>query len=114
LNGLNLAIAFGAGVLSISSPCCLPLLPGNLGYLSGLSAGVSGERRRQPMVAALLFVAGFGIVFVALGASASEIGALLLIYRLPAARLAGVVILAMGWCWSWRAASGYGTILPWY
>jgi cytochrome c-type biogenesis protein len=96
LNGLNLTIAFGAGLLSISSPCCLPLLPGYLGYLSGLSAGGSAERRRQPMLAALLFVAGFGVVFVALGATASEIGALLLTYRLPAARLAGVIILAMG------------------
>jgi cytochrome c-type biogenesis protein len=96
LNGLNLTIAFGAGVLSISSPCCLPLLPGYLGYLSGLSARVSAQGRRQPVVAALLFVAGFGIVFVALGATASEVGALLLIYRLPAARLAGAVILAMG------------------
>jgi cytochrome c-type biogenesis protein len=96
LNGISLAVAFGAGVLSISSPCCLPLLPGYLGYLSGFSAGKPDGRRHLSLVAALLFVAGFGSVFVVLGATASEIGALLLTYRLPAARLAGVIILAMG------------------
>ncbi len=96
MNGISLAVAFGAGVLSISSPCCLPLLPGYLGYLSGLSAGKPDGRRHLSLVAALLFVAGFGSVFVVLGATASEIGALLLPYRLPAARLAGVIILAMG------------------
>jgi cytochrome c-type biogenesis protein len=96
LNGVGLAIAFGAGLISISSPCCLPLLPGYLGYLAGLSAGDPKQKPRLTLIAALLFVAGFGLVFVILGATASEIGALLLTYRLPATRLAGAVILAMG------------------
>jgi cytochrome c-type biogenesis protein len=89
---LGLAVAFGAGLISITSPCCLPLLPGYLGYLTG---SVTADRRRT-VVAALLFVSGFSLVFVALGATASVLGSLLLTYRLPLAHLAGVFIVAMG------------------
>ena len=95
---MDLIVAFGAGVLSITAPCTLPLLPGYLGFLTGVSpveAGGKGDRRRT-VLAAVLFVAGFSIVFIALGASASELGALLLANRLPLARIAGVLILAMG------------------
>ena len=91
-------IAFGAGVLSITAPCTLPLLPGYLGYLTGVSpldSGGSGDRRRT-VLAAVLFVVGFSIVFIALGASASELGSQVLANRLPLARIAGVLILAMG------------------
>ncbi len=97
MNLINLGVAFGAGVLSVTSPCCLPLLPSYLGYLSGISPGTDHIRaRRRTVAAATFFVAGFSIVFVALGATASEFGALLLAYRLPAGRVAGVFILAMG------------------
>ena len=95
---MDLIIAFGAGVLSITAPCTLPLLPGYLGYLTGVSpvgAASNGDRRRT-VIAAVLFVVGFSIVFIALGASASELGSVLLANRLPLARIAGVVILAMG------------------
>ena len=96
MNLVSLAVAFGVGVISITSPCCLPLLPGYLGYLTGLSASGLGEDRRRTVVAASLFVAGFSIVFIALGATASELGALLLHYRQPATRVAGLFILGMG------------------
>ncbi len=96
MNPVELAVAFGAGVISITSPCCLPLLPGYLGYLTGLSASELGAKRRSTVTAAALFVAGFSAVFVALGATASELGALLLSYRLPLAQVAGVFILIMG------------------
>jgi cytochrome c-type biogenesis protein len=90
-NALGLVAAFGAGLLSITSPCSLPLLPGYLGFLAG-----SGADRRRTLLAALLFTAGFSVVFIALGATASALGALLLTYRLPLARLAGVFIAVMG------------------
>jgi cytochrome c-type biogenesis protein len=90
-NPLSLAVAFAAGLVSITSPCCLPLLPGYLGYLTGAT-----DDRRRAVVAATLFAAGFSLVFVALGATASVLGALLLAYRLPMARVAGIFILAMG------------------
>jgi cytochrome c-type biogenesis protein len=96
LNVVSLAVAFGAGVISITSPCCLPLLPGYLGYLSGMSADQQAENRWRTVGAALLFVAGFSVIFVALGATASELGALLLSYRFQLNRLAGLFILAMG------------------
>jgi cytochrome c-type biogenesis protein len=96
LNLLNLGVAFGAGVISITSPCCLPLLPGYLAYLTGLSGSQPAENRRRSMLAAGLFIAGFSVVFIALGATVSEVGALLLNYRLPATQIAGLFILAMG------------------
>jgi len=96
VNLINLAVAFGAGVISITSPCCLPLLPGYLGYLTGLSASDLEAKRGRTIAAALLFVAGFSLVFIALGASASVLGSLLLTYRLPAARIAGVFVLMLG------------------
>ena len=96
MSPLELAIAFGAGLISVTSPCCLPLLPGYLGYLTGLEAGELRANRRRTLAAAALFVAGFTTVFVALGATASELGALLLSYRLPLAQVVGVFIMAMG------------------
>src|SRR5713226_3715976 len=91
----GIAIAFVAGLISITSPCCLPLLPGYLGYLTGLD-GDEPARRNRTIAAAALFVLGFTAVFVALGATASELGALLLYNRVPVARIAGVFIAAMG------------------
>jgi cytochrome c-type biogenesis protein len=90
-NPLGLAVAFAAGLISITSPCCLPLLPGYLGYLAGATAD-----RRRTVTAAALFAGGFSLVFIALGATASVLGSLLLAYRLPLARVAGLFILAMG------------------
>ena len=89
-------LAFAAGLLSISSPCCLPLLPGYLSYLSGVSPAELGRNRGRTVLAALLFVAGFSTVFVALGATASELGSLLLYNRLSLARIAGAFIVLMG------------------
>jgi len=91
----GLFIAFVAGIISITSPCCLPLVPGYLGYLAGL-AGNEPARRTRTIAAASLFVLGFTAVFIALGATASELGALLLYNRLPVARVAGVFIAVMG------------------
>ncbi len=96
MNLLNLGVAFGAGMISVSSPCCLPLLPGYLGYLSGVSGADVRRERTRILMAAALFVLGFAAVFVALGATASVIGGLLLPHRQVAARLAGIFILAMG------------------
>jgi cytochrome c-type biogenesis protein len=85
--------AFAAGVVSVSSPCCLPLLPGYVAWVSG-----GGDRvgARRTMLAAGLFTAGFGAVFVALGASASWLGRALLANQPMLARIAGVLVAAMG------------------
>jgi cytochrome c-type biogenesis protein len=77
-----LALAFGGGVISFLSPCVLPLVPA---YLS-LTAG-AGDRR--PVRTGSLFVAGFSVVFVLLGLSATAVGSLLLRQHVPITRIAG-------------------------
>lgn len=89
------SLAFVAGVVSVTSPCCLPLMPGYLSYISGVSASEEGSRRRV-LGAALLFVLGFAIVFTALGASASAFGGFLLA-RLPLfIKVSGAFVIVMG------------------
>jgi cytochrome c-type biogenesis protein len=103
---VTLLAAFGAGLLSFISPCVLPLVPGYLSYVSGLSldelrgtatarTGVSASRTRV-LVASLAFILGFSLVFVALGATASAAGQFLL-ERLPIlSRIAGAVVIVFG------------------
>ncbi len=96
MNLIDLAVALAAGLISITSPCCLPLLPGYLGYLTGMSTTDLGSSRRRPVVAAILFVAGFTVVFATLGATASALGASVLLHRRGLERLAGGLILMIG------------------
>jgi cytochrome c-type biogenesis protein len=84
-------LALLAGVLSFSSPCTLPLVPGYLGYMSGVSAS-----RGRTVGSAALFVAGFAIVFTLLGAAATSLASLLQAHRVLLDRLAGVVIVVLG------------------
>jgi cytochrome c-type biogenesis protein len=99
---VTIAAALFAGLLSFLSPCVLPLVPPYLVYLAGASlerlAGAEPEPRvrRETILAALLFVAGFSTVFVALGASASVIGALVQRYSADLAIVAGIIIIVMG------------------
>ena len=94
--------AFFAGILSFLSPCVLPLVPPYLVYLAGTSLERLDDAEPQPLVwrdtllASVLFVAGFSTVFVAFGASASAIGALVLRFSPQLAILAGVAIIIMG------------------
>ena len=90
---LVIAAAFLAGLLSFSSPCCLPLLPGYVAYVSGDAARSSP---RTTMTAAGLFILGFGLTFIALGASASWLGWALLTNRPVLIRAAGVLVAAVG------------------
>jgi cytochrome c-type biogenesis protein len=99
---VTILAALVAGMLSFLSPCVLPLVPPYLVYLTGTSlerfadAGAGPQVRRETIVAAFLFVLGFSTVFVALGASASAIGAALRAYSGELAILAGVGIIVMG------------------
>jgi cytochrome c-type biogenesis protein len=92
-----LFLAFAAGLLSFLLPCTLPLLPGYLSYISGLAAEeVQARENRNTVVgAASLFVLGFSLVFVALGATLSYIGSLLMPYRLTLLRVSGIFIVVM-------------------
>jgi cytochrome c-type biogenesis protein len=99
---VSLLAALFAGALSFLSPCVLPLVPPYLVYLTGTSLErlASGEpapaARRDTVIAALLFVAGFSTVFVALGASASVLGGLLRAYSHALSIVAGFAIIVMG------------------
>ena len=94
----TLLLAFGAGVLSFASPCCVPLVPAYLGYMTGVSTSsdVQAMNRRRLATLALAFVLGLAVVFTFLGASASAIGQLLLDFRPLILRLAGVAIVIFG------------------
>jgi cytochrome c-type biogenesis protein len=99
---ITIFAALLAGVVSFLSPCVLPLVPPYLVYLAGTSlerladAEPAPRVRRETIVAALLFVAGFSTVFVALGAGASAIGALMRFYSNALATIAGIAIIVMG------------------
>lgn len=99
---VSIAAALFAGLLSFLSPCVLPLVPPYLVYLAGASlerfadAEPGPQVRRDTVAAALLFIAGFSTVFVALGASASVVGALIRAYSAELAIVAGVIIIVMG------------------
>ncbi len=96
---LQLAVAFGGGLLAFISPCVLPLLPGYLAMVSGYSVAdlQTGAASTSKMLrATLLFVAGFTIIFVAQGAGATSISQFLLQNQLVVTRIAGAVIAIFG------------------
>lgn len=88
-------LAFLAGMISIATPCCLPLIPGYLAYISGIAAGEAGHARRV-VGAAALFVLGFAVVFTALGATVSVLGSFLLVHLPLLTKVAGVCVIALG------------------
>jgi cytochrome c-type biogenesis protein len=115
---LAVPVALLAGLVSFASPCVLPLVPGYLGYVSGM-AGASRARARggedpagedrgaeRPRLQEVgrarlvrgvaLFVAGFTLVFVLLGVLAGSLGSVLVQWSDPLSRILGVVVIAMG------------------
>ncbi|MGI8983249.1 MAG: cytochrome c biogenesis CcdA family protein [Acidimicrobiales bacterium] len=87
-----------AGLISFSSPCCLPLLPGYLSYVSALPVSELGDRQARMVTlrAALLFVAGFTVVFTILGVVAQLLGSVFLANGGPVVRWFGVPIVILG------------------
>ena len=92
--GVPLLIAGLAGLLSFLSPCVLPLIPSYIGFITGLTAEETSRRRHIVVLHALSFVGGFSVIFVALGASASLLGGLLIHSQVWLGRLGGIFILA--------------------
>src|SRR5438552_10495701 len=99
---VSIFAALLAGLVSFLSPCVLPLVPPYLVYLAGTSlerladAEPPPRVKRETLLAAMLFVAGFATVFVSLGAGASAVGALMRFYSNELATVAGIVIIVMG------------------
>ena len=98
---VSLIAAFGAGFLSFISPCVLPLIPGYLSFVSGVSLEEMRDdravaARRQVVITSLAFVVGFSLVFVALGASASAIGKFLFRNSSLLSKIAGTLVIIFG------------------
>src|ERR1044071_8595043 len=112
IENVTLLAAFGAGLLSFISPCVLPLIPGYLSYISGLSldemrgttpgsstavaVAAPAHTKQRVLVASLAFIVGFSLVFIALGASASAIGNFVLTRKTLFGRIAGAVVILFG------------------
>jgi cytochrome c-type biogenesis protein len=93
------ALAFAAGLLSFFSPCVVPIVPGYLSLVSGVAIGTEPVSRRQTervLIASVLFILGFTVVFVALGAAAGLLGGLLDGGRPAFTRVAGLTMIVMG------------------
>ncbi len=88
--------AFAAGLLSFLSPCVLPLIPSYIGFITGMTAEELDVHRGTALKHATWFVAGFSIIFLVLGATASALGSFLLQYQLWIGRVGGVLVLAFG------------------
>ncbi len=98
---ITVGIAFLAGLVSFVSPCVLPLVPAYLSLLTGesvedLQSAPGARARMQTIGHAIAFVAGFSVIFVALGLSASAIGATLDRQRVLIAQIGGILVVVMG------------------
>jgi len=101
MSGAPLPIAaFLAGVISFLSPCVLPLVPGYVSLISGTSAAVADSNDRRlmgrVMLNSLMFILGFSIVFIMLGAAATTLGQITAQYRRELTWFAGIVIIIFG------------------
>ena len=102
MHPVGVTAAFLAGLASFLSPCVLPLVPGYISFMSGisldeLSTGRAGpDAARRTAAAALCFVLGFAAVFTALGASASFVGRLLAAHMVLLGKTAGALIIIFG------------------
>ena len=93
-----IAIAMLAGLLAFLSPCVLPLAPGYLSYVTGLTGAQLADpqgRRGRVLLGSVLFVLGFSIVFIAYGAAFGGLGALLLQYQDVINRVLGVIVMGL-------------------
>ncbi len=98
---VSLLIAFMAGIFSFISPCVLPLIPSYLTYITGISFDElvdnrSRSVRRRTLFHSLFFILGFTLVFVALGASATYVGAFFQENQVLIRRVGGVIVILLG------------------
>jgi cytochrome c-type biogenesis protein len=103
---LAMLLAFAAGIVSFASPCVLPLAPGYLSYVTGLTgAEIAREERggtttvvvkSRVLLGSVLFVMGFSVVFVSYGLLFGGLGSLLLEYQSIISRILGVIVIVMG------------------
>ena len=96
-SGVGVLAALGAGLVSFLSPCVLPLVPGYLSAVTGVSVSeLDRAERHRVLVPSLVFVASFSTIFILLGLTATGIGQALQDHRDTLEKIAGAVIIAMG------------------
>ncbi|MEH7526066.1 cytochrome c biogenesis protein CcdA [Bacillus sp. JJ1503] len=97
---LNVFIALGAGFLSFISPCCLPLYPAFLSYITGMSVGELKEEnamlQRRSMLHTLFFLIGFSLIFIAIGFSSSFLGTFFMDYQDLIRQIGAIFIFIFG------------------
>lgn len=100
MEDVSLLLAFGAGVLSFISPCCLPLYPAFLSYITGMSVNElkdgKGLLQKRAMLHTVFFLIGFSIIFIALGFSTSLLGEFFLRYGDLVRQLGAILIILLG------------------
>ncbi|MFK2825101.1 cytochrome c biogenesis protein CcdA [Bacillus sp. B190/17] len=100
MGDLNLFLAFGAGFLSFISPCCLPLYPAFLSYITGMSVNELKQEnkmlQRRSMLHTLFFLLGFSLIFISLGFATSFIGSLLSQYQDLIRQIGAIFIVFFG------------------
>ncbi|MFZ7947211.1 MULTISPECIES: cytochrome c biogenesis CcdA family protein [Bacillaceae] len=100
MSDVNILLAFGAGFLSFISPCCLPLYPSFISYITGVSIddlkGNKGMFQKRAIFHTLFFLLGFSIIFLALGFSTSLIGSLFTRYNDLLRQLGAILIVFFG------------------
>jgi cytochrome c-type biogenesis protein len=93
---LALPIALLAGLVSFASPCVLPLVPGYLAYVGGMSDPGAKRDRSRVLTGVALFVLGFAVVFIAYGAAFGALGLWLVRWQEVVIRVLGVLVILMG------------------
>lgn len=93
---VGIAISFAAGLLSFLSPCVLPLIPSYVTFVTGLTLEDVQRSRRIALIHSLLFVLGFSLIFLALGATATTVGRLLGYNREWVGRIGGALVIVLG------------------
>jgi cytochrome c-type biogenesis protein len=100
MSDVNIFIALGAGFLSFISPCCLPLYPAFLSYITGMSVGeIKSENamlQKRSMLHTLFFLIGFSIIFLAIGFGTSFIGRFFIQYQDLIRQLGAIFIVVFG------------------
>jgi cytochrome c-type biogenesis protein len=97
---INLFLAFGAGFLSFISPCCLPLYPAFLSYITGMSVSElktdNAMLQRRSLTHTIFFLLGFSVIFIAIGFGTSFIGEFFLDYKDLIRQLGAIFIVVFG------------------
>lgn len=100
MSDVNIILAIGAGFLSFISPCCLPLYPAFLSFITGVSLdelkGNNGMTQKRAILHTIFFLIGFSIIFLALGLSTSLIGTLFIEYKDLIRQIGAILIVFFG------------------